>query len=82
MKRMLMTVLFIMSLTSLIISLKLFWNMGVFVDEYNLNPAVVNGGDFWLTMDWVRLLLLFVLSMITGFGAFKKESREMERAEK
>lgn len=77
-----MIMLFIMSFASLLISLKLFWNLGVFVDENNLSPAIVNGGDFWLTMDWVRLLLLFVLSMITGFGAFKKESREMERAEK
>lgn len=82
MQRVPMILLFIISFASLLISLKLFWNFGIFVDEYNLNPAIVNGGDFWLMMDWVRLLLLFVLSMITGIGIFKKETREMERAAK
>ncbi|MBD7984300.1 hypothetical protein H9649_06900 [Sporosarcina sp. Sa2YVA2] len=82
MKRVQMIMLFIISFASLLISLKLFWNFGIFVDEYNLSPAIVNGGDFWLTMDWMRLLLLFVLSMITGFGIFKKETIEMERAKK
>lgn len=77
-----MIILFIISLVSLLISLKLFWNMGVFVDENNLSPAIVNGGDFWLTMDWMRLLLLFVLCIITGFGIFKKPAGERARAGK
>lgn len=77
-----MITLFIISFVSLLISLKLFWNMGIFVDEYNLSPSIVNGGDFWLTMDWMRLLLLFVICIITGFGIFKKPAGKMERAEK
>lgn len=29
--------------------------------SYGLSPDIVNGGDFWLLMDWLRLLLLLLL---------------------
>lgn len=62
---------FILSFFSLLISLKLFWNLGVFVDEYGLSPNVVDGGDFWLAMDWLRLFILFLLCVISGFSILK-----------
>ena len=64
-------IVFLLSFFSLIISLKLFWNLGVFVDEYGLSPDIVNGGDFWLSMDWLRLLLLLLLSIVYGMSIFK-----------
>lgn len=70
-KKILSIILFSLSFASLIISLKLFWNMGVFVDEYNLSPDIVSGGDLWLLMDWLRLLLLFLLCVISGVNIFK-----------
>lgn len=77
MKKKIMSILvFIFSVVSLLISLRLFWNMGVFVDEYNLSPAIVNGGEFWLLMDWLRLLLLFLLSLISGINIFVKRKKE------
>lgn len=77
MKKKTMSILvFIFSVVSLLISLKLFWNMGVFVDEYNLSPAIVNGGEFWLLMDWLRLLLLLLLSLISGINIFVKRKKE------
>ncbi|HCQ88875.1 MAG TPA: hypothetical protein DIU45_02830 [Clostridium sp.] len=73
MKKKTMPVLvFIFSVVSLLISLKLFWNMGIFVDEYNLTPAVVNGGEFWILMDWLRLILLFLAAVISGINIFTK----------
>jgi len=73
MKKKTMSILvFIFSVISLLISLKLFWNMGIFVDEYNLTPAIVNGGEFWLLMDWLRLILLFVVAVISGINILKK----------
>lgn len=45
------TSIFILSLITLLISLKLFWNMGIYVDEFNTTPRVVCGGDLWLYMD-------------------------------
>ena len=65
--------IFIISLVSLLISLKLFWNMGVYVDEYGSSPVLVCGGDFWLYMDWLRLGLLFVLCVISGYNLFKRK---------
>jgi len=62
---------FTLSLLSLIISLKLFWNLGIFVDEYNLSPDIVKGGDFWLLMDWLRLFLLFLICVVSGIDIFK-----------
>lgn len=74
-KRFLSILLFLLSLISFIISLKLFWNMGIFVDEYNLSPDIVTGGGFWLLMDWLRLLLLFFLCVISGVNIFKGKTR-------
>ncbi len=64
-------VIFVLSLISLVISLKLFWNLGVYADEYGSSPVLVCGGWFWLCMDWVRLGLLLVLCIISGFKLIK-----------
>jgi hypothetical protein len=62
---------FILSLFSLCISVGLFWNLGIFVDEHGLSPDIVNGGAFWLAMDWLRLLLLLFLCIISGISIFR-----------
>ena len=72
-KRKLLIAVFILSVLSLLISVKLFWNTAIFVDEYNLSPAIVNGGDFWISMDWVRLFLLLLLCILSGIGIFKSD---------
>ena len=69
-------IVFLLSFFSLIISLKLFWNLGIFVDEYGLSPDIVNGGDFWLSMDWLRLLLLLLLCIVSGISIFKGEQNK------
>lgn len=70
-KRKLSITVFLLSLFSLLISLKLFWNLGVFVDANSLSPDIVNGGDFWLAMDWLRLLLLLLLCVVSGISIFR-----------
>jgi hypothetical protein len=74
-KRSLSIAVFLLSLFSLIISLKLFWNLGNFVDEFGLSPDIVNG-DFWLTMDWLRLLLLFLLCVVSGISIFSAKHNQ------
>ena len=64
---------FLLSFISLFISVRLFWNMGLFVDEYNLSLDVVNGGEFWVSMDWLRLVLLFLLCVVSGLSIFSKK---------
>ncbi|WP_231638382.1 hypothetical protein [Rubeoparvulum massiliense] len=59
-------VIFAFSLIALIISLKLFWNMGVYADEYNASLIHVSGGMFWLYMNWLRLGLLFIIFVFSG----------------
>ncbi len=66
---------FVLSLVSLAISVKLFWNMGVYADEYGSSPVLVTGGWFWLGMDWVRLGLLLVLCVISGLRLIRRPSR-------
>lgn len=63
---------FMISFISLIISVALFWNMAIFADEYGLSPSEVTGGEFWLYMDWFRLLLLCLLSVILCIHLFQK----------
>ena len=72
MKRNIPSVLiFVLSAVSLIISLKLFYNKAIFVDEHNTSPAIVDGGEFWLTMDWLRLLLLLLVCVISAVDIFR-----------
>lgn len=64
-------IIFILSLIALLISIRLFWNLGIFVDEYNVSSDIVSGGDFWLYMDWLRLLLLFIICIVSGINILK-----------
>lgn len=64
-------IIFILSLIALFISIRLFWNLGIFVDEYNVSSDIVSGGDFWLYMDWLRLLLLFIICIVSGINILK-----------
>ena len=65
-------IVFAMSFLTFLISVKLFWNMGVYVDEAGTSPDKVCGSDFWLYMDWLRLLLLLTISAITLKSIFEK----------
>ena len=40
-------VIFLLTTICLFITANLFMNMGIFVDEYNLSPDIVLGGEFW-----------------------------------
>lgn len=66
------TIIFTLSFVTFLISLKLFWNMGVYVDEAGTSQDKVCGGDFWLYMDWLRLLLLITVSAISFKNIFEK----------
>ena len=63
--------IFVLSLIALVVSLKLFWNMGEYADKYGSSPVLVCGGWFWLYMDWIRLGLLAVLCIVAGFKLLK-----------
>ncbi len=65
-------VLFAVSFLTFLISAKLFWNMGVYVDEAGTSPDKVCGGEFWLYMDWLRLLFLLVISFITFKNIYER----------
>lgn len=58
-------IIFGLSLVSLMISMKLFYNMGVYVDEANSSLDVVLGGEFWLWMDWIRIAFIAVICLIS-----------------
>lgn len=64
--------IFVLSLICLFISIKLFWNMGIYVDEANTSPDVVLGGNLWLIADWARLCILAVISVLSGASLFNK----------
>lgn len=65
-------VIFVLSLVCLGISMKLFWNMGIYADEHGSSPILVSGGWFWLSMDWIRLGILLVLSVVSGLGLINR----------
>lgn len=63
--RVVLGVNFILCIVCLFISMKLFWNTGVFVDEYNLSPDIVLGGSVWMLMNWIQIGLIAIISMLT-----------------
>lgn len=73
MKKIMKVVIFVLSLISFLISLILFYNLGIFVDEHNLSPADVCGGQLELIFDWIRLLLLGLLCLLSGISLLRKE---------
>lgn len=69
-------VIFVISFISLFISLKLFYNLAIFSDEFGTSPSVVNGSDFWLMMDWLRMFLLFVLCLVSGISILNNMTKK------
>ncbi len=65
-------VIFVLSFISLVISLKLFWNTAVYVDDFGASPTDVYGGDFWLYMAWLHLGLLAIITFISGMKLFSR----------
>lgn len=59
-------ILFCFSLFAFIVSLVLFRNLGVYVNEYGSSPVLVFGGWFWLWMNVARLAVLFIICLISG----------------
>ena len=66
-------IIFILGIFSLIISLKLFWNLGIYVDEFNTSPSIVLGGDFWNVMNWIELFCLILIRILSGISLFKNQ---------
>ena len=72
-KKIINLIILVLSLFSLLISLKTFYNLCIYVDEVNTNPSIILGGDMWLLMTWIKFLLLGVISLLAGINLFKKE---------
>ncbi|KAB1437741.1 hypothetical protein [Candidatus Galacturonibacter soehngenii] len=63
----------ILQIVCLLISMKLFWNTAVFVDEHNLSPDLVLGGMGGLIMSWIVLGLLTAIIILTCITFVKKK---------
>ena len=74
-KRTTRLILFLGSAAALMISARLFWNMGVYVDMAGETPAVVSGGGFWRAMDWLRLFLLLAMTVVSGVELWKEDKK-------
>ena len=66
-------VILVLSLASLFISLKTFYNLAIYVDEANTSPSVVLGGDIWLLMTWIKFSFLGIITLLAGKGLLTKE---------
>lgn len=72
-KKIVPLIIFLCSLAAMLISANLFYNMGIYVDEYNTTPSVVYGGDFWLMMSWLRLALIGIVTVVSGIQLVRKK---------
>lgn len=64
--------IFTLSFICLLISLKVFWNIGIYVDEFNTSPNVILGGNLWLIMDWIRLGASALICILSSINLFKR----------
>ena len=63
----------ILSMICLIISIKTFYNLGIYVDEYNTSPSVVLGGDIWVYTQWINFGVNAIICILAGIGFIKKQ---------
>lgn len=64
--------IFVLSIICLVITIKLFINTAIFADEFNTSPDVVLGGEFWLSMDWLRLGASLLICFLSGINLYSK----------
>ena len=64
------SIVFVLSVICLIITALSFYNMGILVEEFNTSPDVVYGGTLWLYLNWGKLALLVVISVLSGINLF------------
>lgn len=60
----------ILSLINFLISIKIFKQIGICLDEYNLSPQNVYGSNFLLIADWLRLLFLLILIILSIYNIY------------
>lgn len=65
------TIIFISGLASLAISLILFYNQGIFCDEYNLSPDAIYTSELYSNLDWLRLGLLSIIVIVSLINIIK-----------
>lgn len=64
--------MFLLSLVVLIISMRLFYNLAVYCDEYNASPDLIYGGNWGVILEWVKLIILFLMCVLSGIRLFHK----------
>ena len=63
----------ILSMICLIISIKTFYNLGIYVDEYNTSPSGVLGGEIWVYSQWINFGVNAIICILAGIGFIKKQ---------
>lgn len=64
--------IFLLSVISLVISMVLFYNLGIYCDEYNASPEMFYGGNWGLLLEWGNLIILFFICLLAGLRLFRK----------
>ena len=62
----------LLSMSCLIISLVITYNIAIYSDEFGSSPRIIFGGDFWLYMYWLQLFFLAVLVFVSIKNSKKK----------
>lgn len=71
-KRGLNLFIFVLSFISLVICLKLFWNIAIYVDDFAADIEEIFGSEFWLYTAWLQLPILAIITFISGIKLFRK----------
>jgi len=69
-------IIFILALLSLLVSMVLFYNTGIYLDESGASAEDLHGGKWGLALAWMRLLILFVLTLASGIALHNESFKE------
>jgi len=65
--------IFIFSMFLFAVKIRSFYYLGYFVDEHNTSPDIVFGGDFWLLVEWLSLLVGLTLVFLTAIRVLRSK---------
>lgn len=65
--------LFINGLVCFLIFIKLFYNVFIFCDQNNSTPQIVYGGNQYLILAWINIIMLLVLCVCLFIKTIRKE---------
>ena len=62
----------ILSLACLLISLKLYWSSGIYIDNHHISKFDFYSQNYWVYWDWLRIGFIGMIFILSIYLSIKK----------